>query len=291
MRIDRIIAKPNERSLYPSILFDVIIEYEDYEIPISATGHLILLDIDKIISTLNEYSSRSPSNSKIEFTFESLIDNVAFDYIQNYRDKRQLKDINFRIELNIKVFNSVSDIKELKGSGVEQFKNVEAFYDVNISGNDWLMKYSPKLGGGKFMIVELPLPEFESIEQFWDDYIKEGIEILNNLKAKIDKSEWTEVIVKSREFFEIFRFKKNGDEIIKFKELLCMNNLTENDVDGFLKALDNLFQYASKFIHVKEKGTDEIRLKAIAYKEDAYFVYSLSLSIMNIILSRLRKRN
>jgi hypothetical protein len=61
------------------------------------------------------------------------------------------------------------------------------------------------------------------------------------------------------------------------------NGYAREGADAFYKGITELFNFSSKFIHKVEKGGVKLLPEIKAQKEDAYMIYSLSASLLNLI--------
>jgi hypothetical protein len=74
----------------------------------------------------------------------------------------------------------------------------------------------------------------------------------------------------------------------KLKVLFLNEQHTEEGFNDFAKAIFHFHQFISKYIHEKDQEGNFIP-DVIPTKEDAYFAYTLSISLLNVIGKKISK--
>ena len=106
------------------------------------------------------------------------------------------------------------------------------------------------------------------------------------MESKIRSGDWDLVMRFSREFFELLKFGKNSQIETDLKALFKLRNGSDIGFDNFFKAILELFEYISKFIHEKNKQ-GSLHVKPTPASEDAYLIYSLCANILNLIVQKI----
>jgi hypothetical protein len=283
MQIKYLSINPNTKSSVPVIDIQLFLEYEARYEPISFSGYLTLQD-GTFITFLNEIKTEKPQHGgDIQINFYGIINNKALDFINDYRDNNPLKDVVFTLFLNIKYLI-------FKENNNNEIKSEQLNKSHTIPSNNWILDFVPKLGGGKFMILEIPLIEYkENINNdFWRERIQTAFSIIKEMEENINKGDWQGILVSSREYFELFKLDERNNIREKLIELLQINDLSKEGAENLIAAINNLFHYASKFIHRTKRDSNDIQPKANANKEDAYMMYTLSCTFLNLILRKIK---
>lgn len=154
-----------------------------------------------------------------------------------------------------------------------------------IASSDWIHDYCPSFNIGKYMIIEVPLVETivgtgELIERITD-----ATKSLDKMREGLMACEWNRVIEDSRGVFELFR--KYGATWVK--DILIRDGYTDMAATDLVKAIDNVFDYSSKFHHRTDVGGKTIMPEVKASKEDAYLIYTTAMSLVNLLARKTRR--
>ena len=182
------------------------------------------------------------------------------------------------------------DVWLLSGEGGLTFLEVTTNQfnkQVEIPSSDWVHDYCPNLGIGRFVVIDIPLPEEISSKTDIQKKIKRAVKSANNASKNIRAGEWNQVIEDCRGVWELFK-EQNDDEL---KELLRKDKYTEEAIEAFLKAKQNLFTFTSKFMHTFDKQKKKILPEIKACKEDAYFIYTTAMTLLNLLAKKSLRLN
>jgi len=192
---------------------------------------------------------------------------AAYKYVSDYQG--QMGNLWLISGDNGPTFLSISDVKaDLSGT---------------IHASDWIHDFSPQLGIGRFLVAELPLPETVASGSEFSDRLSKAYKALQEVREKIVSGEWTEAVQKTRPIAELLR----NEALIK--ETLCKHGGDEVACNSLLGSIKSLFEYGSRFIHKVDKDGKTLPPDILAQKEDAYLVYSMSVSLLNLIAQKARK--
>ncbi len=294
-------------SIAPAISFSVnIVSSYNIEYPYMITGELlcggkVVSFLQPLLENRNEFEIRDILNAEDDKNYREKIKNYfslmliaeldekKIDFIENERQKNVSKSVVMSIRLRI------GGIRIPTNENMSKFrykiKVEELSESIEISQNDWLQRFSPYLGIGEFYLVELIKPEPKSSNNIWSDLYETLVKNLNQMEEELKKGDWQRTMEISRRFFENIKIgdKKKGHE--KYKEELKKRmqelQFDEEGINNLFDGIWQFFEFTSKFIHEKGK---EGNAKPIpnAKKEDAYFVYSLSVNLTNLIYEKIK---
>jgi len=240
----------------------------------------------------NYKEDKSNNQENNYFYFSALLTQKSIDYIEELRQKDPKKDVHFRMELSFYQTTVKQDNYEKPTSGLNcELKTMSNTFIIPAS--NWIAEFTEYLGIGKYLLLELNMPKNENIQiDEWKTPIERAYESLLRTENYIKQGEWYEAIKNSREVFEHFKFNYKNQEENKVREqlrnLFKDVNLTDEGFSELFTSIRNIYSYISSFIHEKnDKG--EYIPKPIANKEDAYFIYTMSLNLTNLIAKKLSK--
>lgn len=129
MEIKNIVPKPYEKSIFPSISFDVEISYEKYSEAVVNIGGWLATDDGKVVAEVKEEVIGSPRGSIIgargsafdkEFkediyktTLVAPLSREALNHIEKRRKEDRKGDVNLTLILNVKTINSIALISHV----------------------------------------------------------------------------------------------------------------------------------------------------------------------------------
>jgi len=181
-----------------------------------------------------------------------------------------------------------ADMWILSGNGKPTFIEIQNHYSnkkkVTIPSSDWINDYCPVFKIGKFIVFECWLPDVVGSGDI-AEMLKGSIDAIKKMEEDLIKGEWNQVIEDSRAVWELL---KNQDEIIK--NLITGDGYPKEASDDLNGSLQKLFDYSSKFHHKLDKEK-KIMPEIKASKEDAYLIYSVSMSIVNLISKKMQRLN
>lgn len=232
---------------------------------------------------------RENRNNSFALTLIAELSKKKIDFIENERQKNSNKSVVFNIRLRIGSLRipTTDRISKLR----YKIKVEELLASIQIQQNDWLQNFSPSLGIGEFYLVELIKPDSQGVNKIWSDLHETLIKNLNQMEEELKKGDWQRTMEISRRFFENIKIgdKKKGHEKYKIEIEKRMKELQFDEVgiNNLFDGIWQFFEFSSKFIH--EKSTDgNIKPIPNAKKEDAYFVYSLSVNLVNLIYAKIK---
>ncbi len=287
------------------------------------------LEIGEIGTRGSHHDKGLEREKPLDISLVALLSKGALDHISNVRDKNPKKDVVFKLQLRLRTLHSKAltsplhlvapaeigpPIRELlettrRGSLVTyqyerdysapqgnlwlisgdnapiflQIRDVSQEIPVEIAASDWLHDFALQLGMGRFAIVELVLPSLVAAGEGFAEKLNEAIKALPKMEAKFNDGEWNEVIEKSRPIFELLTKSKDTVKSLIMEE----QGYSEEAATALTAAVGSLFDYGSKFVKKTKKG--ELLPKINAEKEDAYLIYSLSISLVNLLTQKIRK--
>jgi hypothetical protein len=156
--------------------------------------------------------------------------------------------------------------------------------EIKIDLMEWINKFTEYLNIGRFIVYEFPMPD----EIIFSEKLKERYEkaqtALRDMKRQLDYGEWKAAIIMSRPIVELF------DKFEDFKKFLIDKGYSEDAYTELSKSIHSTYDLLSKFYHGLKKGNKDVNDEIIAYKEDAYFLYSHSISLLYLISQKLKRK-
>jgi hypothetical protein len=150
---------------------------------------------------------------------------------------------------------------------------------VTIDLMQWKNAFTEYLKIGKIMVYEFLVPSEIKFSKPLKERYDRGQQSLKDMQVQLGYGEWETAIIVSRPIFELF---KNFDD---FKKVLIDGGYSELAYQDLKNSIVSFFDLLSKIYHGLGKGKDKdnVNPKIPVNKEDAYMVYSFSLSIFQLI--------
>lgn len=317
---------PVKDSIMPALEFSVVRQIVNNQMLIDVTGNAFT-ENNKYISALERINNIWPDKFQLriprlndnrvdgiqEYTVKFILtlNKELLDYIDNIRQKNSEKDVILNVKINL-IFlkfdlllhrDAVGSVKDIlpvnnsnlmmlicnSGSCFEQSSIVENL-ELTIKSSDWVQKFAPVLGLGNFLVMELPILNQEEVKIPLDDFndlskkINDASGKLNNIKSLLIKGEWNRVVEDSRKIWE--SLQKSGDTIIP--QLISNTTGIDKDKSKQIKeAIDKIYGYASD-LHHSVGSNHEIKPVFTGDKSDAYMMYTLLVSFINLISYKLK---
>lgn len=308
MNISNCTVEVNNQSINPMLNIWVNLEF-DYsaEIPLSLSGKLCLQN-GKILSALTEYQlntdnkygitlkteqeKKTRSNNKRNHSVQlsAVLTPLAIDFIEKEREKHSNKSVEFYLEFVSKTLISPVNVENFIANDLVSVNIESKSKRIIIEQSDWVTNFSPKLGIGNFLLLELNIAK-PNISEFW----KEIIELLTKNVLEMEKSirlgEWKKTMEYSRQFFDGLNIKNTRQTNAPFEDelrkILIEEQHNDEGITDLLKAIRSLFDFTSKYVHPKDRS-GMVKPYPNAKKEDAYLVYTLSIGLLNLIGSKIQ---
>lgn len=300
------------QTLSPSLGISVKVTYNsNFEAPLTISGKLKVGE--KYIALVHEY--HFSNNEKIELKilnntqkplyknnepssyYVNLLANLtpeAIDYMEKVREKKTDKSIQLNFEFFIKALNSSSHVNSHDNSLSVQISISNHNLYKDIEQSDWVRNFSPQLGIGNFLLLELRMPEKKSVHGEWANLYERLCQRLTEIEDAIKNGDWQKALDRSRQFYENLKIGDGKDGHKRFeaelKKLFIKDQHSEEGFKNFLDAIWQLFEYNSKFIHDKDKK-GELKPMPLTTKEDAYFAYTLGVALLNVIGKKLNNQD
>ncbi len=302
----------DNKTLAPSLVVDLMVEcYNRIEAPIYIAG--VLSCSSKIITSLSEnYIQRSEtirllaSNEHLEKQIKKEnqlyyyntelrgeLNHTAIEYIETCRERHYDKSMNFRINIILRTIHTkVDHSKPNLGVNFLDIKTQDYSFNYKINQSEWINRYAQKLGIGKFLLIELAVPDIEKTSRFWIELLDRLNKNVQDIESSIKQGDWEKSILFLRQFYENIKIgdRKSGHQ--RFKEeltkLFKKDQHTQAGIDNFYDGIWKFFEFFSKYIHDKDTHGN-IMPKAIPTKEDAYLGYALAIGLLNLISKKISK--
>lgn len=312
MILEKLEVKPMTFSTEPEFIIDAVFSYEnDCRVPIKCAGYIYLDQLR--VATLNEYtpgnvndisfSSRNANNNAKRIYKTAFVAPISRFVLSKFEEKRNMdvkRDLKFNVVLNITVLETMFDTVPVKPEAPSIHHNpsligaVSAVHDAifkyrpynyqqeyRIPSADWIHDFVPVFQNSKFHVFELPIPQITKKKGDFGKRINLAINSIKEMETAKNNGDWSELVGKSRPVWELI---KHRAEII---ELLKNDGLSEPATSNYNVLIQALFDFSSKFVH-KESKTKEL-MSNKADKEDAELIYTLSVSLLNLISRKMEK--
>lgn len=276
------------------------------------------------IQTLGDYSQQGQNMYTVDLVFT--LDKKSLDYIEEVRQKNKKKDVVLKFKINEIILTHNMKVGRYNKLSLPQAGNQEVITSVPIgvhdTGNlnlriivseypnqlfnyifqsvpilytirssDWVNDFQGPLGVGKFFIVEVPQLEalefapqnLSSDQQKLAERLNKATGILLSMESELNKGEWGNVVSKSRELLELLHKDVKGT----IKDLISeTTSIDSQKAESLTESIDKLYGYASDLHHVVGKNgiTKDVYTGG---KEDAYMVYLISTSLVNLLRRKL----
>lgn len=160
----------------------------------------------------------------------------------------------------------------------------EAKLPFEISASDWVQRYAPAFGIGRYLLFEYPLPNAPQPNAPFSERLAEAVTTLNQMQAHMTAGDWTLVVREARSVAELLRREEGA-----LKELMEQDGLPPEAASDLTASLRHLFQYASKFSHRLDRSGQKVLPQLKASKEDAQLAFALTSGVVNIITSKSKR--
>ncbi len=166
-----------------------------------------------------------------------------------------------------------------------------------IKASDWIHDFAPVLGLGQFLIVEIPQSPMGAVDsssqtpemtEFLERLTK-AHSVLGQMAKDLQLGEWGNVVEKSRSFWELFTQDSKQLKIQSFIRQLVgkTTGLDEDKSGNLVQGIGRFYGYASDLHHlVNDAGVKSVFTGG---KEDAYLVYTMAASVLNVISTKAQR--
>ena len=307
----------DEAFVDPALQVRLTVEYYyQLEMPLSISGKLIvgnktiavisetslgslnpevirLMDTSERIRILN--NENRPSSISIDLTV--FLSPKAIDHIEKVRSSYVDQKVDFSFEFKARHLEipEGTDIKAVYSTHI-QLRIVPKEYKIHygISQSDWTYRYAKGLGIGNFILLEFAIPEKQEVKADWEELYDRLYERTQDMELSIKKGEGKQVMFDARRFYENIKIGDGIENHKSFaeslKELFLEDNHDEVGYTHFLQGIYEFFEFSTKYIHDKTRKK-ELRKIPNYTKEDAYFIYTMSLGLLNLFAKKISLKN
>jgi len=311
MKVSNAKIKVDDLSVNPTLICSIDLEFDrSIEIPISVSGKLIGTN-NKVLSLINEHQinaeytyglrllskdekeqSRKENNPERRYVqLSAELTQLVIENIETQRDKTSDKSIKFSLDLVVKSLNLTKEIKDNRYDDFIQIKFERKYEGIFIEQSDWINNFSHKLGIGKFMLVELEVPNYE-VPDFWNKLFELLRANVADMEMCIRSGDWQKTMLYARKFYDNIKIgdKKKGHKEFRDELNKKMTKLqhSEKGIQNLYDGIWKFFEFTSKFIHDKDTEGNNYEVLPIPSKEDAYFVYVLSIGLLGLLGKKLQ---
>lgn len=300
--------KVDAKTVNPTLVADVLLEFpSEMEAPLFISGHICTSDGYKI-ALLNENSTSGTTHHPLyiltdddrekrhkenrlnryacELTAE--LSSKTIEHIETLREKDSGKDVRFVVKLMCRYLEGAleASLKKDVSQPLSRVRVTKADHPYEIEHSKWIKEFAPKLGIGKFLLLELQIPENKKVPEFWKKLYEQLSKNTQDMEMALRGGDWEKSMLHIRKFYENAKIGDNKPGHKQHKEKFTA--LLENDghdkegIDNFYDGIWQFFEFFSKYIHDQDKKGN-ISERPHIHKEDAYFAYSMAVGLLNFI--------
>ena len=317
---DKISVEVLRNSIHPTLLFSFKLSIrKDFELPIFGGGYLETSDRKRIAEVtsagdnqmmlplslgnkLNHHEVVQISNEKHEIIFKVIcqLDEFALSFLEKERHRNSKMEMHLFLTVQFLVLNSdIFFMRNFDDSNCKRIPAIESqlypvSYQLVIPESRWIQEFAEPLGIGKFLLLELRLYENKSEDKIWAEAIKRSYNHVETMEKLIKQANWHGAIEKARRIAENFQFKYSEGVLVEqpngkaeLKKLFAQSHASDEAFDSFYATIKGIFEFASKFIHDKNKK-GEYFTPPKPQEEDAYFVFATCVSLVNLISAKIK---
>jgi hypothetical protein len=307
-------VKPHPSSAVPALRVELVWEYQErYTIPFRAEGQvkseegflLGNLSMAPVAENVTEYgflpSLGNSNQTKRRVVFDCLLAPRALEYLLERRDANARGDVVLGVDLilwtvspQFRVGNQSSGANDVPvfggqtkwGPGLGALSSTIWNGSITIPASTWTHDYAPPFGVGRFFTVELPDPRATGAadDKSFEGRLSRAVRAVDEMAKDVRAGQWTDCVEQSRRVMELLQ---KPDEV---RAVLLADGLTEAAATELMRVIEGGFYYASKFIHETEKNKTDLSPPLKADKEDAYFVYATSVTLVNLLGRKLSRQ-
>lgn len=302
MEIKVISFSVDQNSAIPALTFFFEMQYVNgEEAPLSISGKVQTDDL-KIVSFLTENyivqgtsfdlntkepSTKSHNKSFIHgFHLTAPLRKESINHIGSIRNKNTDKSVNLNFDLVVKYFTTKSIVYPIPSSTLLTLMNARIKTHIRIDQSEWLKTCAPYFEIGNFLLLELRIPDKVLVNDFWSDLYQALVNNVQEMEGYLRKGDWENVMRTARRFFENIKIgdSKPGHREFKeeFQKLMIADGHSIKGVENLLTAIWNLFDFTSKYVHEKDEQGN-LKPIIVTSKEDAYFAFSISVGLLNLL--------
>lgn len=297
------------QALSPTLVVQAELEFAyKLVVPISISGRLLSTD-ERVLAYLNEcqinYENRfdlavlsgedrakhqRERASIYSASLTACLSPVAIEHLERQRDLDGEKAVRLNVEYVVKYIDVKAEKVIGVGDNILGFHVKQSRNRVTISQSDWINKYANYLGVGNVLLLELQLPNDLKVNAFWKELYDILAQNVKEMENCLRSGDWFKTMICARRFYENAKIG-DGKEIHnefknEFMKLMIKDQHNEEGCDNLLKGIWQFFEFISKYSHEKDKKGN-IKPIPIAKKEDAYFAYTASVGLLNLLGSKL----
>lgn len=279
------------------------------EAPLSVSGRMLLDDL-KVVAMLSENyivqgtsyelnaKDHTPAKntdvqpSKYGFYLTAPLEKESIAHIETVREKDADKSVNLTFDLLVKYYSTKSRLYPIASPTFLTLVVSRIKTDLRISEPTWLKTCAPYFEIGKFLLLEMRIPETVQVDSFWSSLYHALINNVSEMEGYIRKGDWENVLRSARRFFENIKIADSKQGSSKFYEafqkLMIADGHSLEGIENLHTAIWQLFEFTSKYAHDKDKQ-GSLKPIIVTAKEDAYFAFSICVGLLNLVGRKISK--
>lgn len=306
MEVKNIKIKIDPKALTPTFTIWVDLEFgHKIEAPISIAGRLLSND-GKVIAYLNENHVNSDNsygisvltreNKDITYREKNVncyyaqltgsLSHKAIEYIELHREKDNEKAVRLSLDFVVKYIEIPAEPSNIAADYLIRLQVKRSSSNILIQQSDWITNFSPQLGIGNFLLLELQIPDNKIVSEFWKELYERLTLNLKDIETCLRSGDWLKAMIIARKFYDNVKIGDDKKEHAKFKQefkkLMIKDQHSQQGIDDLHTAIWKLFEFISKYTHDIDKFGN-LHPTPVTAKEDAYFAYIIALGLLNLI--------
>ncbi len=129
------------------------------------------------------------------------------------------------------------------------------------------------------------------VPEQWRETFETLTRAVDEMRTAIRQHDWKKALIFSRGVFEPLKFNGNQSLRVRLKEelkaLFRHQQHDDNAFNTWYEGVLSFFDYSSKFVHILDRQGDYM-LQPVCTREDAYLIYGLAISTLNLLFSKVR---
>jgi hypothetical protein len=296
----------DNQTIDPTLLIRFDLEfYYNMEMPVIIQG-ILKTGEGKIVTQLHEYQTytdgsfdlemitkiekekryRENSKNRYYVQMKANLSPKAIEYIELQRERDYEKSARFYLDFTVKYLELGETSQNSKSESLLKLKGKKFNDAFIIKQSDWIKNFSPPLGIGNFLLLEMRIPENKKVSKFWIQLYEKLTLNLRDMEICLQSGDWVKTMFFARKFYENIKIGDKKPAHKKFREefnkLLAKDQHSQEGIDNLYDGIWKFFDFLSKYSHDKDREGNFNPLP-VSTKEDAYFAYALAIGLLNLI--------
>lgn len=242
------------------------------------------------------YGKPDYTNSKV-YKFSIELSQAAVAFIEKERHIEDEKTVHLQFVVETIIYKPrLIPLRQVQPNTINgkpqiSVETKSSHLSFSILHSEWVNRFCPHLGIGRFLLLELNQPAVRTVSANWDTVYEIIRDRLILMEENIRKGEWRAVMIDARQVVEDIKvFSGRPADRPFYDEFVTAFKAANHSEDGIRsleKGIKAMFDFCSKYIHTKDMQGNT-QPSPTATKEEAEFAYAMLLSFVNLLGSKLR---